>query len=198
MPSASKSPVDNPGVKHSLTIYRFCRQRQQGFTVIELMTVLVLLAVMAMLATPAWRTLVARNAIRSMANDYTLSVYFARTEAVRQNSAVTICPSNNGANCTNSALEAGWIVFAGLPNAAAPTILQDTMPRTRVRTAFSDNAVANRAITFLPNGQPAANFAGNTLRVCSAEADFANLSRDVAINRAARVNVVTPGVCNIP
>ncbi|WP_322470537.1 GspH/FimT family pseudopilin [Hydrogenophaga sp. SNF1] len=184
-------------MKHPLTTYRFHRQ-QQGFTVIELMTVLTLLAVLAVLATPAWRTLVVRNAIRSMTNDYTLSVYFARTEAVRQNSPVTICPSNNGTNCTDSALEAGWIVFAGLPNAAAPTILQDTLPRARVRTAFSDNAVASRALTFLPNGQPAANFAGNTLRVCSTEADFANLSRDITITRAARINVVTPGVCNIP
>jgi type IV fimbrial biogenesis protein FimT len=178
--------------------YRRPRSQQSGFTIIELMVVMVLLAVMAMLATPSWRTLQARNAIRTLANDYTLSVYFARSEAVRQNAPVTICPSNDGATCTDSALENGWVVFQGLSDAAAPVILQDTLPRTGVRTAFSTNAVASRALTFLPNGQPAANFAGNTLRVCPADAAFDSLSRDVVMNRTARLTVVTPGVCNIP
>ncbi len=174
------------------------RRIQAGFTAIELMVVVTLVAVMAMLATPSWRALQVRNAIRSLVNDYTLSLYFARTEAVRQNSPVTICPSDTGASCTNSALESGWIVIVGLPDAANPVILQDTLPRNMVRTAFNDNALASRAVTFLPNGQPAANFAGNTLRVCPASADFASMSREVALNRTARINIVSPGACNIP
>jgi type IV fimbrial biogenesis protein FimT len=174
------------------------RRVHAGFTIIELMVVVALVAILATLATPSWRALQVRNSIRALVNDYTLSLYFARTEAVRQNSPVTICPSSTGASCTNSALEGGWIVIVGLADAANPVILQDTLPRNLVRTAFSDNAQANRAVTFLPNGQPAANFAGNTLRVCPASADFASMSREVALNRTARINIVTPGTCNIP
>lgn len=185
-------------VKVRQSTFRAPLRAQAGFTLIELMVVMVLVAILIAIATPSLRALQVRNSIRSLVNDYTLSVYFAKTEAVRQNAAVTICPSTNGTGCTNSALESGWVVFVGLPAAVNPPILQDTLPRNLVRTAFSDNALASRALTFLPNGQPSANFAGNTVRVCPTSNDFDSLSREVVMNRAARINVVTPGVCNIP
>jgi type IV fimbrial biogenesis protein FimT len=165
---------------------------------VELMVVLALVAVMAMIATPSWRSMQVRNTIRAMVNDYTLSLYFARTEAIRQNAAVTVCPSSNGSSCTDSALEDGWIVMVGLPTAAAPVILQDTLPRNRVTSLFSNNAQANRAVTFLPNGLPANTFNGNTLRVCPVDADLAALSRAVVLNRTARINVVSQGACAFP
>lgn len=171
------------------------RQSHSGFTLVELMVVVAIVAVLIMLATPSWRSMQVRNAIRALVNDYTLSVYFAKTEAVRQNSPVTVCPSTNGTTCTNSGLELGWVVFVGMANAAAPTLLQDTPPRPRVRTTFSDNALANQAVTFLPNGQPVATFAGNTLRVCPTDAEYNPLSRNVVMNRTARINVLTPGTC---
>lgn len=174
---------------------RLPRANSSGFTLIELMVVVALVAILLALATPAYRNMQVRNAIRALVNDYTLSVYFARTEAVRQNSPVTICPSTNGATCTNSSIDGGWVVFVGLPDAAAPPILQDTPGRTMVTTTFTTNALASRAITFLPNGQPAATFQGNTLRVCPTDASFNSLSRHVVMNRAARVTVTLPGAC---
>lgn len=177
---------------------RWLRSNSSGFTLVELLVVVALVAVLLALATPGYRNMQVRNSIRALVNDYTLSVYFARTEAVRQNAAVTICPSTDGATCTNSSLEGGWVVFVGLPDAAAPPVLQDTPGRNFVRTAFANNAQANRAVTFLPNGQPAAAFQGNTLRVCPTEATFNTLSREVVLNRTARINVTLPGACNIP
>ncbi|TMU71298.1 MULTISPECIES: GspH/FimT family pseudopilin [Hydrogenophaga] len=185
-------------MKHSLTIQHPGSRREQGFTLIELMVVIMMVAVITMIAVPSWRTMQVRNAVRALVNDYTVSLYLARTEAVRRNTRVSICPSNDGANCTDSALEAGWMVIVGLPTDANPDILQDVLPRARVRSEFANNALANRSITFLPNGQPAPNFAGNTLRVCPTDADLGALSREVALNRTARINLSSPGACNIP
>lgn len=171
-----------------------------GFTLVELMVVVALIAVLATLAVPSWRALQTRNAIRSLVNDYTLSLYFARSEAVRLNTPVTLCPSNDGSTCTDSALENGWVVFVGVRDAAAPDLLQDTLPRTLVRTQFTAalNAVTGRSITFLPNGQPLGNFPGTTVQVCPDRAELDYMSRDVVINRTGRVSTVAPGVCNIP
>lgn len=180
--------------------FESARRAQSGFTLVELMVVVALIAVLATLAVPSWRALQTRNAIRSLVNDYTLSLYFARSEAVRLNTPVTLCPSNDGATCTDSALENGWVVFVGLRDAAAPDLLQDTLSRTLVRTRFTAalNAVTGRSITFLPNGQPLGNFPGTTVQVCPDRAELDTMSRDIVINRIGRVSTVAPGVCNIP
>lgn len=163
---------------------------------IELIVVVAIVAIMVALATPGWQSLQARNAIRALVNDYTLSVYYAKAEAVRQNAPVTVCPSADGTACTNNGLESGWVVFVGLADATSPTVLQDTPGRPRVRTSFTSNALANQAVTFLPNGQPTATFAGNTLRVCPTDAAFNTMSRQVAMNRTARITVTSPSNCN--
>lgn len=159
-----------------------------------------LIAIVTAIAVPSWRAMQTRNAIRSLVNDYTLSLYFARSEAVRLNTPVTLCPSNDGATCTDSALENGWVVFVGLRDAAAPPLLQDTMPRTLVRTRFTAmlNAVAGRSVTFLPNGQPLNNFAGTTVQVCPDQPALDTMSRDIVLNRTGRVRIDSPGACNIP
>src|SRR5690606_31245495 len=61
--------LDNPGVKHSLTTQQGRLRHEGGLTLVELMVVIVLVAVIAMIATPSWRSLMARNAVRALTND---------------------------------------------------------------------------------------------------------------------------------
>jgi type IV fimbrial biogenesis protein FimT len=188
-------PAENLSVKHSLTPYRTTmHSHHRGFTLVELMVVVALVGVLAMLAVPSWEAIQTRTAIRTLVNDYTSSLAFARSEAVRQNTAVTVCPSNNGAACTDSNVEAGWIVFTTVP---VPVILQDTLPRARVRTAYAINDVASRAITYLPNGQVRA-MVGNTLWICPTNPTFDGFSRNIVMNATTRVRIDSPNACQIP
>ena len=169
---------------------------QSGFTLIELMVVVAMVAILAMLAVPSWTQLQTRNAVRAAVNDFSTSLQFARSEAVRTNLPVTVCASSDGVNCTDTEMQDGWIVRTGPQvNAAGQVILQDVLPRTLVQ--MDTTAVANRRFTFLPNGSPAANFAGATMAVCPESPDFVDLTRTIVINRAGRANVASPGVCPI-
>jgi type IV fimbrial biogenesis protein FimT len=190
--------VENLGVKHSLTLQSSpVSSSQRGFTLVELMVVIAMVGILAMLAVPGWEAVQTRTAIRTLVNDYTSSLAFARSEAVRQNTPVTVCPSNNGTVCTDSNVEGGWIVHIGLPAAVPnPPILQDTLPRPRVRTAFVINDVASRAVTYLPNGQARA-MAPNTLRICPTNATFDSFSRNIVINATTRLRIDSPNVCQI-
>lgn len=179
-----------------------CRHRRanihSGFTLIEVMVVIALVAILASLAVPSWTQMQARIAVRTVVNDYTHSLFLARSEAVRLNAPVTVCPSNDGVVCTASELEDGWVVHVGFPDGDPaipnPFILQDVGAKTNVRTGFN---VADRSITFLPNGQP-----GGTpifsLRVCPLGASLDSLSRNVIVNQTGRTRVAEPGVCEIP
>lgn len=172
------------------------RVHQTGFTLIELMVVVALVAILAMLATPSWTEMRIRNALRSSVNDFTSSLQFARSEAVRLNNPVTICPSSDGVNCTDTGYNLGWIVRTGpQANAANQIILQDTLPNALFR--LDATTTATRRFTYLPNGLPASNFAGATLEVCPVNIQFSALTRVITVNRAGRITLSTPGNCSI-
>lgn len=163
-----------------------------GFTLIEIMVVVALIAILASLAVPSWTQLLVRNAVRASINDFSLSLQFARSQAVLLNSPVTVCPSNDGANCTASDYAAGWIVRVGpAVNAADQRILQDVLPKDRVSiTASHPGARFN----FLPNGTPGNGFAGSTVTITPAAAGFDTLTRRLCINRTGRIRV-SEAVC---
>lgn len=169
-------------------------KRQRGFTLIEVMVVVAIVAVIAAIATPNWQALQARNAVRSMVNDYVASLYLARSEAVRLNTPVTVCPSNDGATCTNSALENGWIVQVAPtppvnPNdpQLQPRVLQDVLPRANVQVTSNGNGLPGQ-ITFTPNGQRlgAGLF---TLSVAPTDTTLSALAQMIAVSQTGRPRV---------
>lgn len=173
------------------------RHRSGGFTLVELMVVIGLLAVITTLAAPSWVEMRTRNNVRAAVNDFTASLHLARSEAVRLNTAVTVCSSNDGANCTASGFHLGWIVKTGTAaNTADQVILQDVLARESV--VIDVTGAAARAVTFLPNGRPASNFNGVTLAVCPTNGTLPHLVRTVVLNRTANIVLNSPATCPIP
>lgn len=89
-----------------------CRHgnRVRGFTLIELMVTVAVIALLAAVAAPAMVTLMNSNRLSSSAGELTSALQLARVEAVRRSAAVTVCGSADGVACTNGASWANWIV----------------------------------------------------------------------------------------
>jgi len=152
------------------------------------MVVVSIMSIIAALAAPSWNRLIVSNRIRAAVNDWTLSMQFARSEALRLNIPVTICPSSSGTTCTASDFEAGWIVKTQLP-AIAGIVLQDTLPRQHL--TMVPNLSARRNITFLPNGSLIGNYVGVHITVRDDPADDDTVSRHICVPRTGRIKVYT-------
>jgi type IV fimbrial biogenesis protein FimT len=95
-----------------------CRPAR-GFTLIELAIVLAIAAILLRVAAPGMSRTVAARALAAQSSEFMAALRFARSEAVKRGSAVTVCASlPAGAPPGCQALHAadwrsGWIVFAG-------------------------------------------------------------------------------------
>lgn len=89
---------------------RYC----SGMTLMEALTVIAIMGVLAALAAPGFSTL-RQNAQRTAAvNNYFHALFLARSEAIKRGKVVSLCRSLDGERCANSAPEwtQGWLVFA--------------------------------------------------------------------------------------
>ena len=85
--------------------------RPRGFTIVELMVALSVLAILLALAVPSFTNATLGARLSSYANDLLASTQLARSEAIKRNAPVTLCASSNGTTCaTSGGWQVGWIV----------------------------------------------------------------------------------------
>ncbi|MDT8410194.1 MAG: GspH/FimT family pseudopilin [Wenzhouxiangellaceae bacterium] len=86
-------------------------RKQLGFTIMELMIAIVVLAILTTLAVPSFRTFVQNNRLAAQANEMVATFQLARSEALKRGYNVQVCSSNNGATC-GGGWKDGWIAIA--------------------------------------------------------------------------------------
>jgi type IV fimbrial biogenesis protein FimT len=87
--------------------------KHSGFTMLELMVVLSILAILLTQALPSPDSYMNDSRLRAGANDLVASMQISRAEAVGRNSAVTLCKANAGGTAcvTSGGWQQGWMVF---------------------------------------------------------------------------------------
>lgn len=117
------------------------RRAHRGFTLIELMVTLTVLAILMGVGVPSFRNFVAGQKVKTVSHDLMSALVIARSEAIKRNASVTLAP------VTADTWVSGWTVTAA-PSAT---------------TVHQQQAVSGVTITLAPstvvfgaNGRPAA------------------------------------------
>lgn len=82
----------------------------RGFTLVELMVTIAIVAILAMVAVPSFQGAMLSSKLNTLANNFVASAQLARSEAIKRNATVTLCASTDSASCSGS-WNNGWLVF---------------------------------------------------------------------------------------
>lgn len=176
-------------------------RRGRGFSLMELMVTIAVLAITLAIAIPSFSGVIGNSKLRGQASEIQTALTYARTEAIRLNQSVVFCHSNNGTNCTvpTAAGWEGWLVsVAGvaLATPVTPALRTGIIAAAPMRISSGANlALATHAIRFTPQGL-ARGFANNIplsdmIRVCLAQESVNPNTREIQFSSGGRSRIVT-------
>lgn len=148
-----------------------------GFTLVELLITIIIVAILTSLAIPSFREFIAGQRIRTASFDIMATLVLARSEAIKRNTNVTITPAT-GVDWTT-----GWTV-----DVSGTTLSQQSaLPGLTITCTGDCNP-----ITYTGNGRPPAGATATSFEISSTS----NTSvRCISIDLGGRPNSKT-GACS--
>lgn len=183
------------------------KHRNRGFSLIELMVVVVILGVLATLGAPSYHEWITNRRVRSTAESILSGLQMARAEAVRRNASVRFeLMSNASAACAASSTGPAWVVSraaaAGLCDVAPSNTVDVPSAGDPIIIASNGGAEATASTQIIgANGRSAVVFNGlgrispatvGTMLACI-DVDVPTSTLSAADSRNLRIMISTGG-----
>lgn len=169
--------------------------RVRGFTLIELMITVAIVAILAMVAAPSFSQAILSAKLNGYANNFMASAQLARSEAIKRNSTVRLCRSADGVSCAATGnWKQGWIVFHDVNNNGAVDSVDTVIQAQQALSADYSFTGDSYSLTFQSIGAGATSA---TLIVCRATPSPGSQEREIKVSATGRSSVTTArtGVC---
>lgn len=155
-----------------------------GFSLLELLTVLLIGGILSLVALPSFASLIRNNRIVSESNSLLSTLMLTRSEAIKRRGPVTLCKSRDGKSCSTSAA-LDWnhcgIVFA---DSNSNRVLDEDEEIIRIEAPFS----MAQSVTFSGGDtlsyRPDGSSTSGTFTIKSGD-----IQRQVIVSLAGRVRI---------
>ena len=170
------------------------KRAQFGFTIIELMVVVLIAAILIMVAIPSFTSFVINNRLTTEANSLVTSLQVARSEAVKRNSSVYV-----GSTGGSGSWDQGFVIFLdtnsnGAYDAGTDTILRQQNALSSDVLKASIGGTAAPVLQYLSTGF-IGNLAGGsmTFNLCH-QANYQG--RQITVNSVGQVSLNDSCTCD--
>ncbi len=151
------------------------KSAQRGFTLIEMMIGLVIMAIILMVALPAFTIFLQNQQIRNAAESTLSGLNLARTEAVRRNQPVRFqFVSDLTAGCALAANSLAWVVSLADPTGACDVAPSETVAPQIVQKRSGTEGVRNAVVATLGGTTATFNGIGMLAGAGITQVDFTN------------------------
>ena len=166
---------------------RGVHRRLRGFTLVELLMTLAVVAVLVTFAVPSFHSMLDSGKLTTASNALLSSIQLARSEAIRRGGRVVLCKSSDGLACAErGGWEQGWMVFHDANNDGERDRSEPVIQRMQPLAAslrLTGNSTVAKDVSFLSTG---GGFQAGTLTVCNPSAGQARL---IVLNAAGRPRI---------
>jgi type IV fimbrial biogenesis protein FimT len=179
-------PLQNAPVMTSPSL----RTAAAGFTLIELMITVTMVAILIGIAAPSFTSWVTTVRVTGQANDLFSDLLLARSEAVKRDVQVAICASTTGTDCDGADWSTGWVVIVdadgdGKKDGGTDASLLKRAEQLAGESVLKRNDAGGSAgtarIAFGPTGVPVGTLpAGTILKLCPAARFITDPTKDLA------------------
>lgn len=156
-----------------------CVIRTKGFTLLELMVTIAIVAILLAIGVPSFQSFIMNNRLTAQANDFVSALNLARSEAIKRASAISITATSSTAS---NEFGNGWSVKVTSNNEVLRT--HDTLQGSNTLDSV-DNVTT---IQFQSTGTIGAN---RTFNLC----DSRKTGRQIIISTTGRVNMNSNFTC---
>lgn len=175
------------------------RAAQQGFTLIEAMVVISIMAILAGLAAPAMRELIAGYQTRTTADNMAAMISYAKMEAIRRSGRVVLAkaPAGNSTNncATNQSWACGVLMYEDVDGNNAQGANEPTLRTMDVpaNVNLMNRSSGNGALLVFNRWGQANGI--NALRFVVTKTGVAQADRSVCVTSGGRIRVIDGIVC---
>lgn len=153
------------------------------------MVLVAIVAILAVIAVPNFSATIEGNRDTAQINTLAAGLALARSEAVKSDSDVMICSSNDGTTCSGSAWTDGWVILYVTPPPGMSTLIR-TFPALTSNSRL-DAGAGISSITFNATGMP--NLTGPaTFTLCDGRGAHYARALDVLLSGVTQTSN-TPG-----
>jgi type IV fimbrial biogenesis protein FimT len=181
---------------------RSMKTPQSGFTLIELMTALIVAGLVLAMAVPSYSRFVASSHVVDQTNELIGAVNLGRSEAIRRNTTLTLCRAASDVATTCATSDANWGFW--ILRTAGGTVLRRGTFNNYGGTQVVSSSLNSESIAFSPDGLArtggalvnAADDDAHFFIVCSSKYDNENMRR-LTLGSGSRITTTREsGTCS--
>jgi type IV fimbrial biogenesis protein FimT len=181
----------------------------RGFTLIEAMVVVAIVAVLVGIAAPSFKNQIQSSAMTSSVNSFLSDMRYARSEAIRRGGTVIMCRSDSpeassptcgtGSGPNGNGWVSGWIIFQDLNGSGNKTAAEPLLRAQGPITSINSIGNSSTKIIFAATGRLQSLSGGAMSLQFGSSPDFSNAAqRMVCISISGRGRIAGDGLTSCP